>query len=219
MIQCYRDFLCLTLTLSVRAIRLRAHGSAVVTSFFGLVDNFVTRASDLNARQTQVFNGVDVGVNARFAGGAFAAGGVSTGRTVTDSCYTIDSPQQRLFCHVSPPWMAGTQFKANVLYPLPWWGLQTSVIWQNLPAAADEATLAVPNAQIAPSLGRNLAACPATTGACNATATIRLYPTLSVFEPHRLNQFDFPRGCSKRVCRSISDRSTRRRSPSQVFAL
>jgi hypothetical protein len=76
------------------------------------------------------------------------------------------------------------------------------VIWQNLPAAADEATLAVPNGQIAPSLGRNLAACPATTGACNATATIRLYPTLSAFEPDRLNQFDFRVSKSQRFGRT-----------------
>ena len=158
---------------------------------FGQVDNLVSRVSDLGAKQTQVFNGVDVGLNARFRGGAFAGGGVSAGRTVTDSCYTVDSPQQLLFCHVAPPWMAATQFKANVLYPLPWWGLQTSVIWQNLPAAPDEATLAASNTQIAPSLGRNLSACPAPTGACTATATVRLYRTLSVFEDDRLNQFDF----------------------------
>jgi hypothetical protein len=87
--------------------------------------------------------------------------------------------------------MASTQFKVNGFYPLPWWGLETSVVWQNLPAAVDEATLAVPNAQIAPSLGRNLSACPAATGACSATVNVRLYRPLSVFEKDRLDQFDF----------------------------
>ena len=180
---------------------------------FGQVDNFVSRVSDFGVKQTQVFNGVDVGLNARFAGGAIAAGGVSTGRTVTDACYTIDSPQQQLFCHVAPPWMAATQFKANVLYPLPWWGLQTSVIWQNLPAAPDEATLTVPNAQIAPSLGRNLSACPAATGACSATATVRLYSTFSVFESDRLNQFDF------RISKSLRLRRAQVRAILDVFNL
>jgi len=157
---------------------------------FGQVDNLVSQASEFG-QQTQVFNGVDVGLNARFPGGAFLAGGVSTGRTVTDNCYTVDSPQQLLFCHISPPWMASTQFKVNGFYPLPWWGLETSVVWQNLPAAADEATLAVPNAQIAPSLGRNVSACPAATGACSAAVNVRLYRPLSVFEKDRLDQFDF----------------------------
>ena len=156
---------------------------------FGQVDNLVSQASEFG-KQTQVYNGVDVGLNARFPGGAFVAGGVSTGRTVTDNCYTVDSPQQQLFCHVSPPWMAATQFKVNALYPLPWWGLQTSVVWQNLPAAVNEATLAVPNAQIAPSLRRNLSNCPAATGPCTATALVPLYRTFSVFEEERLNQFD-----------------------------
>jgi hypothetical protein len=39
------------------------------------------------------------------------------------------------------------------------------------------------------SLGRNLAACPAPTGACNATVTVNLVAPNSMFEP-RGNQID-----------------------------
>jgi hypothetical protein len=44
-------------------------------------------------------------------------------------------------------------------------------------------------AAIAPSLGRNLSACPATTGACNANVTVALIPPQTLFEP-RLQQVD-----------------------------
>ena len=52
-------------------------------------------------------------------------------------------------------------------------GLQTSVIYQNFSGIENTATYTATNAQIAPSLGRNLAACPAV-GTCTATATIQL---------------------------------------------
>ena len=37
-------------------------------------------------KQTEVYNGVDVTLNARFGRGAQFSGGLSTGQTVTDSC-------------------------------------------------------------------------------------------------------------------------------------
>jgi hypothetical protein len=45
------------------------------------------------------------------------------------------------------------------------------------------------NAQIAPSLGRNLSACPTATGACTATTTINLVQPNTEYG-ERMSQFD-----------------------------
>ena len=94
-------------------------------------------------------------------------GGVSSGRTVTDNCATPDVPDQ--FCRQTLPL---TEFKLSGVQPLPWWGLQVSATYQNLPGVPQAATYLATNAEIAPSLGRNLSACPAATGPCNATALV-----------------------------------------------
>ena len=61
--------------------------------------------------------------------------------------------------------------------------------WSFTAPASLPASLVVPNAAIAPSLGRNLSACANVTGACNANVTVDLIPPQSVFEP-RLQQVD-----------------------------
>jgi hypothetical protein len=134
-----------------------------------------------------VFNGVDALINARFGAGGYVYGGMSTGQMVTDNCATSDVPAQ--FCKDTSPWKANTEVKVTVIYPLPWWGLQTSVAYQNLPGVPRAASYVAPNALIAPSLGRNLSACPAPTGPCNATATINLVEPNTLFED-RSNQVD-----------------------------
>ena len=55
---------------------------------------------------------------------------------------------------------------------------------QNLSGIPIEANYNVPNAEIAPSLGRNLAACVAG-AACSATAVVPLYAPWTRFEPRR----------------------------------
>src|SRR5439155_16109859 len=50
------------------------------------------------------------------------------------------------------------------------------------------ATYSFTNAQIAPSLGRNLGACPAT-GTCTSTVSVSLYPSGTKYDT-RLNQLD-----------------------------
>ena len=165
---------------------------------FGLVDNVVTQASNYGKR-TEVFDGVDVGIAARFGHGAQLNGGVSVGRTVSDACAVVESPQEVRpeYCRATLPWWQGQgQVKFNAIYPLPWWGLQTSGTYQNIagaPAGVStvlspngvpfQGTWAVPNALISPSLGRPLAA------GANANATIPLIPTYSQFED-RLQQVD-----------------------------
>jgi len=47
------------------------------------------------------------------------------------------------------------QYKFHGAYPLPWWGIQASATYQNLPGAPISMTYVPTNAEIAPSLGRN----------------------------------------------------------------
>src|SRR4029077_2248875 len=89
---------------------------------FGLTDNLVTQSSNYG-KQTEVFNGVDVTLNSRFAQGGQFSGGLSVGRTVTDNCYTGGNPQLAFagsaggtmsprttdYCHITRPWAAATQ--------------------------------------------------------------------------------------------------------------
>jgi hypothetical protein len=155
---------------------------------FGSVSNLIGPASDFGDR-SEVYNGIDLGVNARFAGGGLLSAGLSMARTTTD-CVIVDSPEAGRpgFCDVRPPWSAGTQVKINGVYPLPW-DVRASGVLQNLPGIPVMANYNAPNALIAPSLGRNLAACPTATGACTATATLSLIPPQTVFED-RLTQVD-----------------------------
>ena len=175
-------------------------------SSFGLVDNLATLASHYGT-QTQVFNGVDVTVNARFADRGQLSGGVSVGRTVTDNCYANDDPsltaqvfpgvvslpatstvaRSSAFCHLTPPWSAGTQVKLMAVYPLPW-DIQTSAIYQNSAGIPITASYVATNAQILPSLGRNLGSCRGA-ATCTGNLTVELIPPNTVFEP-RLQQVD-----------------------------
>jgi outer membrane receptor protein involved in Fe transport len=146
---------------------------------FGQVDNVITRSKNFG-EQSQVFDGVDISVNARLPRGVLIQGGTSTGRTRTNRCFAVDSPQQLLFCDVRPPFL--TQIKVLGIYPLPWWGLQTSATYQSLPGPEITASYAAPLAQIAPSLRRNLAG-----GARSATVPLVSPGTLY---GERLHQID-----------------------------
>lgn len=75
------------------------------------------------------------------------------------------------------------------LVPLPFWGIETAATFQNLPGIPILASYVATNAQIAPSLGRNLGQC-GTAATCNGTVTIA-----NVFAPNtefddRLTQVD-----------------------------
>ena len=151
---------------------------------FGLVNNVITQAENFG-NQSNVFNGLDVTLNARFRGAILSAG-VATGQTVADNCAVADAPAQ--FCRTTNPFSAQTQIKINGAYPLPWWGLQASAVYQNLPGIQQSATIFVPNSQIVGSLGRNLAACGAAV-VCNAIVAARGDVPFTLFEP-RSNQID-----------------------------
>jgi hypothetical protein len=151
---------------------------------FGMITNTVIQANKYGG-WTQVYNGVDVSVAARFGKGGFVSGGISTGKTVTNQCHTRLPAAQ--FCETTNPWSGQTQIKFSGAYPLVW-GLQASATFQNVPGIPISASYAVLNAVIAPSLGRNLAAC-GTQAICTATATVQLIPANTYFES-RYSQLD-----------------------------
>jgi hypothetical protein len=155
---------------------------------FGQVDNLVTQLSNFGDR-SQVYNGVDATISARFDGGAQVSGGISVGRTVDDNCVVVDSPQDARpgFCKTTPTWGSGTQVKFLAVYPMPW-ELQTSIIYQNFSGVENTPTVTLTNAQIAPSLGRNLSQC-GTAATCTATVTVPLVSPGTMFED-RLQQVD-----------------------------
>ncbi|MEP7310390.1 MAG: carboxypeptidase regulatory-like domain-containing protein [Acidobacteriota bacterium] len=154
---------------------------------FGQINNLIVPAANFGSR-TQVFNGIDATANYRRRGFVLA-GGLSTGSTVTDQCFTVDSPQQLYQCHVAQPWSANTQLKFQGVAPLPR-GFQLSANFQMLPSIAQAANYAASNTIIAPSLGRSLSACPAS-GTCTATVTIPLITPNSVYNEGWNRQFDF----------------------------
>jgi hypothetical protein len=88
------------------------------------------------------------------------------------------------FCAYDIPWSAGSQVKFAGSYPLPWWGLQANFTYQNLPGFPINTSYVATNAQIAPSLGRNLSS-----GASSETLSNALFAPFSQFEG-RLNQLD-----------------------------
>ncbi|MBM3777492.1 MAG: TonB-dependent receptor [Acidimicrobiia bacterium] len=152
-------------------------------SRFGQQDNIFVQHATFGER-TEVYNGVDLGLSARFGEGGLVQGGVSTGRTQYDNCAVVDSPQaaREGFCNYDLPFEGQTQYKLSFVYPLPL-DVRFSGTYQNLPGAAYGANFVVTNAQIAPSLGRNLAA------GAGGTVIVDILPPNRLFE-ERLSQLD-----------------------------
>ena len=164
---------------------------------FGLVNNYVTKASNFgNAKET--FSGVDLTVNARMKG-LYVSGGVSTGSTLTDSCFVVDSPQASFSsaglreaglyqCRNRSPWAAGTQLKFSAIYTLPL-QMRASLTYQNVAGIPLTASYVASNAAIQPSLGRNLSACRGA-AVCTATSTVDLMANNQVYREGRNTQLN-----------------------------
>jgi len=173
----------------------------VKPAMFGQVSNLITLSSKYG-QQTEVYDGVDVTMNARFGKGGVLSGRFSTGRTVSDNCFqnsdpslfaqggstTSTTPRTQDFCHTVLPFEGQTQFKFSGAYPLPW-DFQASATYQNLPGIPISSTYVASNAVIRPSLGRNLGQCGAS-ATCNGTVVIDLMPQNTQFED-RITQVDF----------------------------
>ncbi|MGH2400048.1 MAG: hypothetical protein ACRDF6_09385, partial [bacterium] len=172
---------------------------------FGRVTNLVTQASNYG-RERYVSNFINVSVNTRFPSGAHLNAGFDMGRTVNDACFNVDSPgapaqanlpgisrtpvpftettiDGRRICRAVIPWRANAQLKANGSYPLPA-GFAVSGTLQNVSGPVITANYTVPNSVIAPSLGRDLAACSGRTP-CTASVAVPLVAPQTMFEPRR----------------------------------
>ena len=104
-------------------------------------------------KQTEVWDGIDLTTNTRIRGGLFLQGGLSTGRTKTNNCFVVDSPQALRFCDSTTPML--NNFKIIGIYPLPLWGIQSSATFTSLPGPEITATWAAP-ASAVQGLGRAL---------------------------------------------------------------
>jgi hypothetical protein len=142
-------------------------------------------------KQEEVYNGVDVNFQLRLKDRAQLGGGWNVGNAVqlglaaggsassgTNTCYVIDSPQQLFNCAVDVPYQH--RVKINGSYEFPF-GIQLAAVAQSNPGANYGATRTFTNAEVSPTLGRNLS------GA--TTVSIPLVKPLSVFGP-RINQVD-----------------------------
>jgi hypothetical protein len=124
-----------------------------------------------------------VSLDARVGSRLLFGGGVDTGRTVFDNCFVVNSPQQLLYCRVVVPFAPQTQVKFHGSYQFPG-DFIVSSIFQNVGGPEKEANYQATNAEVAPSLGRNLAACGAA-AVCNATVTVPLIQPLTQWEGRR----------------------------------
>ncbi|MBM3779567.1 MAG: TonB-dependent receptor [Acidimicrobiia bacterium] len=150
--------------------------------------------------------GFDVAVRAQFGDGGLLQGGIAGDHSVYDYCLTglgatpmapqpagggsplpsTDPSASRVLpedmCRTTLRLADDIQVKFSGVYPLPWFGLEASGVYQNLPGFPNQATYNAPNALIAPSLGRNLAG-------NTATAAIGLIEPFTSFEA-RVSQLD-----------------------------
>jgi len=168
----------------------------VIPAKFGQSTTVVSRAPTEGGNQTEVYNGFDAVLNIRLSRRININGGVNTVRTENDNCglaqdnvqFAISAalpstPHTKEYCDVVPPWSASTQVKFSGAFPLPY-DFQVATTYQNLPGIVYSATATFTNAQVFPSLNRNLSAGP------NGTVSIPLIAPSTVFED-RIQQVDF----------------------------
>jgi len=162
-----------------------------------------------NESLSTVYNGVDVGFNARLPRGGRLFGGTTTERTLNNTCSNaVDNPNTLLYCDTgnlpqgySIPWK--TQVKLAGTYPLPWYWLVANGSYQGLPGYTLGRTTYTVTATT------KYATCPGNSAAAgcvvggtvyssliNSSVSVPLDPAGVTLTP-RTNQFDF--GVSKRI--------------------
>jgi hypothetical protein len=152
---------------------------------FGVPANNLLTFGDNYGKQISHWNGVDVNVTARPHSAVLLQGGTSTGRSVTDNCEVLEKvPEINLlgapYCHATGAFQ--TQVKLLGTYTVPRIDVQLAATLQNLPGPQLAATYTASNAEVVPSLGRNLSG-----GARNVTVNL-IEPGAMYGE--RLNQID-----------------------------
>jgi hypothetical protein len=177
---------------------------------FGQSNDYITYAKNFGD-VSDVYNGLDVAANIRLPRGVMLQGGVNVGREAINNCDVVGkvdnsgggvtdvnrssgagssaplrtnitgvgSPS-RLYCDAAPPYQ--TQVKLSGSYPLPW-NFRASASFQSIPGPQITASYSASNAEIAPTLGRNLAA------GATARQTVQLVAPGALYND-RLNQID-----------------------------
>ena len=129
---------------------------------------------------------MDLSINARLAGGAIAQGGISTGRTLSDTCELRrnlpETAPLNPYCRTVTPYL--TQVKLLGAYTIPRVDVQVSATFQSIPGPQLAANVNFPSA--APSRPRLAGRCPET----SAIAQINVVEPGSTYGD-RLNQIDF----------------------------
>jgi hypothetical protein len=172
---------------------------------FGLAaNNLVTFVDTLGGRQTEIFDGVDISVNARLRGDLFVTGGFATGNTRFNNCDAfVDNPVTQFgiatnngypgtpgtgtnfaYCDYDTSWLS--QAKVTGSYTLPWQQIQISSVLQNLPGQQILAQWNITQADVAAngSLGRPLS------GGANTSRVVPLIKPGTMYTPRR-TQVDF----------------------------
>jgi hypothetical protein len=188
--------------------RLPGGGGYVVAGLYdvspdkaGQVNNLIADSRKYG-RWYEYYNGIDATVNVR-AGDVTVMGGTSTGQSVADNCdVRAHLPELATIAAVASPLGAGlnssnvspispychvafgiqTQFRGLASYQLPRIAVQLAATVQSKPGAMLAANYAVPNAAVAPSLGRDLSG-----NAANVTVNL-LQPGTSYGD--RINEVD-----------------------------
>jgi Carboxypeptidase regulatory-like domain len=172
---------------------------------FGITDNITTFAKNYG-NEVRMWNGFAIGASARLLNGALLQAGLDKGTLTQDVCeIRAKVPEWNItdtagpytgpttpYCHTEQP---TTQFKALGSYTVPRVQLQVSGTLQSLPGPEIFANYVVPNAQVVPTLGRNLAA------GTGATVTVNLVKPGTMYGP-RLNQLDLRLARAVRVGRT-----------------
>jgi Carboxypeptidase regulatory-like domain len=157
---------------------------------FGIATNNIVTFVDKFGKQTEVFNGVDVSVNARLRAGVFVTGGFATGNTHFGQCDSyVDDPKTQFglseasntfsYCDFDSGWLA--QAKLTGSYTLPWQDVQIGGVMQNLPGQQILAQWSITQADVAAngSLGRALS------GGANTSRVVPLIKPGTLFTPRR----------------------------------
>jgi len=123
---------------------------------FGVAAQPYVTLSRKYGKQQDYWDGIDATINARPREGLFFQGGVSTGRRVEDNCDVVtkvDNPNP-LYCRREEPML--TFVKGYGSYTIPKVDVQISGTYQTKPGPLVLALYTATNAEVAPSLGRNL---------------------------------------------------------------
>jgi hypothetical protein len=172
---------------------------------FGQVTSLTSQSSNFG-EQTEIYNGFDFLINARFPFG-LVSGGLNIGRQIFNNCSvrlarpnvtqatntaavfgqptnagilaSNEWPLTDAYCDGDRPWDEQVKFQAAFNLP---WNLRTSATYQNLPGIPVFATMSASAAQVAPYLGR--------TPSSGGITRIELLEPYSVFED-RITQLDW----------------------------